>query len=69
MAYMLLNVIITSWMIGSITLLIVKKDEKTGVYREALQVLHKYSSLHNFDQTTTKRLRRLTTAVKCSTYI
>ncbi|KAL9185630.1 hypothetical protein ACHAXT_003407 [Thalassiosira profunda] len=57
MAYMLLNVIITSWMIGSITLLIVKKDEKTGVYREALQVLHKYSALHNFDQTMTKRLR------------
>ncbi|KAL7533004.1 hypothetical protein ACHAXR_008237 [Thalassiosira sp. AJA248-18] len=54
--YMLLNVALASWIIGSITLLIVKKDEKTSVYREALQVLHKYSALHNFDKKLTKRL-------------
>jgi hyperpolarization activated cyclic nucleotide-gated potassium channel 2 len=33
--FMLLSVIIMSWMIGSITLLIVKKDEKTSLYRES----------------------------------
>jgi len=55
--YMLLNVVLMSWMIGSITLLIVKKDEKTGMYREALQILKKYSSLHNFDRKLTKRLK------------
>jgi len=55
--YMLLNVVLMSWMIGSITLLIVKKDEKTGVYRETLQVLYKYSTLHNFDKRLTKRLK------------
>lgn len=54
---MLLNVVLASFIIGSITLLIVKGDEKTGVYREALQVLYKYSALHNFDKKQTKRLK------------
>jgi len=55
--YMIFNVVIMAWVIGSITLLIVKSDEKTGVYREALQVLNKYASLHGFDKDLTKRLR------------
>ena len=55
--YMILNVVIMAWVIGSITLLIVKSDEKTGVYREALQVLNKYANLHGFDKDLTKRLR------------
>ena len=54
---MLLNVVIMSWIIGSMTLLIVKSDEKTGLYRESLQVLDKYATLHNFDKKLTKRLR------------
>ena len=54
---MILNVVIMAWVIGSITLLIVKSDEKTGVYREALQVLNKYADLHGFDTDLTKRLR------------
>ena len=57
MLYMLLNVVIMSWIIGSMTLLIVKSDEKTGLYRESLQVLDKYATLHNFDKKLTKRLR------------
>ena len=46
-----------AWIIGSITLLIVRSDEKTSLYRETLHVLHKYSTLHNFDKKLTKRLR------------
>ena len=57
MLYMLLNVVIMSWIIGSMTLLIVKSDEKTGLYRESLHVLDKYATLHNFDKKLTKRLR------------
>lgn len=57
MIFMLLNVVIGSWMIGSITLLIVKNDEKTSLYRETLQTLYKYASLNNFDKKLTKRLR------------
>jgi len=54
---MMLNVVIMSWMIGSITLLIVKGDEKTGLYRDTLQVLYKFSTLHGFDDKLTKRLK------------
>lgn len=57
MIYMLLNIIFQSWIIGSITLLIVRNDEKTGQYRETLQVLDKYSKLHSFDKKLNKRLR------------
>ncbi|KAL3801357.1 hypothetical protein HJC23_006967 [Cyclotella cryptica] len=57
--YMLLNVVLMSWVIGSITLVIVKSDEKTGLYRQALHALHKYASLHNFDKSLTKRLRTM----------
>jgi len=58
MLYMLLNVVLMSWMIGSITLLIVKSDEKTGFYRQTLHVLDKYATIHNFDKKLTKRLRK-----------
>lgn len=55
--YMICNVVLMAWVIGSITLLIVKTDEKTGLYREALQVLKKYSVLHQFDRDLTKKLQ------------
>jgi len=48
MVYMLLNVVLMSWMIGSITLLIVRNDEKTSLYRETLQVLVSVFSFGNF---------------------
>lgn len=57
MIYILLNIIIQAWMIGSITLLIVKGDEKTGVFRDALHVLHQYSALNSFDKPFEKGLR------------
>jgi len=56
---MLLNVVLMAWVIGSITLVIVKGDEKTGLYRHALYALHKYAALHNFDKSLTKRLKRM----------
>lgn len=56
--YMISNVVIMSWVIGSITLLIVKADEKTGLYRETLKVLHKYAKLHDFDKDLTKKLHK-----------
>lgn len=55
--YMLLNMIIVSWIIGSITLLIVKDDERIGHYRDALYVLGQYSDLHSFDDSFRKRLK------------
>lgn len=49
--------IIAAWMIGSMTLLIVKKDEQTSMYRDTLQTLDNYANLHNFDRRFRKRLR------------
>jgi CRP-like cAMP-binding protein len=46
-----------AWIIGSITVIIVKKDKQTGLYRDTLQVLYKFSELHGFDEKTTKRLK------------
>ena len=53
----MLNVVIMAWIIGSITLLIVKGDQQTGLYRDTLQVLYKFSTLHGFDQKLTKQLK------------
>lgn len=58
MLYMLLNIIAQSWMIGSITLLIVKQDEKTGNYRDAMQTLQQYSELNHFPKKFEKSLKR-----------
>jgi ankyrin repeat protein len=55
--FMLLNIIISSWIIGSMTLLIVKQDEKTGLYRSTMQILHQFSSLNNFDRAMHKGLK------------
>lgn len=55
--YMFVNMLMTSWIIGSITLLVVKNDEKNGEYRENLQLLDDYASMHNFDRDFRKRLK------------
>eukprot|EP00934_Nitzschia_sp_Nitz4_P006676 Nitzschia sp. Nitz4//scaffold130_size63480//11956//14232//NITZ4_006241-RA/size63480-processed-gene-0.76-mRNA-1//1//CDS//3329535165//6666//frame0 len=47
--FMLVNVVVAAWIIGSITLLIVKGDEKTGEYRDSLQVLQQYGEMNRFD--------------------
>jgi ankyrin repeat protein/CRP-like cAMP-binding protein len=61
--YMLINIVIQAWIIGSITLLVVKNDAKTGLYRDALQKLGQYSANHGFDHIFYKRLK---TALKLS---
>ena len=55
--FILVNIVVLSWIIGSITLLIVKGDEKTGDYRESLQVLNQYSKMHDFDNSFAKKLK------------
>jgi CRP-like cAMP-binding protein len=57
MFYMLLNIIFQAWLIGSITLLIVKQDEKTGAYRDSMQTLKQYSTMNNFPRKFRKSLR------------
>jgi ankyrin repeat protein/CRP-like cAMP-binding protein len=55
--YMLLNIIISAWIIGSMTLLIVKQDEKTGLYRDSMQILKQYATMNNFDRGMQKSLK------------
>ena len=57
MLYMLLNMTIGAWFIGSITLLVVKSDERTGQYREALATLERYTGIHNFEDSLRRRLK------------
>jgi ankyrin repeat protein len=57
MLYMLLNIIAQAWVIGSITLLIVKQDEKTGAYRDSMHTLKQYSTINNFPPKLRKSLR------------
>ncbi len=56
--FMVLNIAIAAWIIGSITLLILKSDETTRKYRDSLEVLHEYGAMHNFDETLMNRLRQ-----------
>jgi CRP-like cAMP-binding protein len=56
--FMLLNVVVAAWIIGSITLLIVKGDERTGEYRDSLETLHQYGVMHNFDPPFLNKLKR-----------
>lgn len=48
---------VRSWFIGSITLLVVKGDEKTGEYRDALAILDQYSEMHQFDDSFKSKLK------------
>ena len=54
--YMLINIIFQSWVIGSITLLVVKSDEKTSALRESLSSLQKYVEMNGL-QNIHKRLK------------
>jgi len=58
MIFMMANITVQSWIIGSITLLVVKADEKVGFYRSSLKTLETYSRMHDFDDQFEKRLRR-----------
>jgi CRP-like cAMP-binding protein len=54
---MFLNMVMTSWIIGSITLLVVKNDEKNGEYRNNLRLLDEYATMNDFDDGIRKRLK------------
>jgi hypothetical protein len=56
--FMMINIVISSWFIGSVTLLVVKGDEKTGEYRDSLETLHRYSQLHDFEKDFEEGLQR-----------
>jgi ankyrin repeat protein len=56
MIYMLLNILIGSWIIGSMTLLVVKNDQTTGLYRDTLHTLKQYSDINSFDSNFHKTL-------------
>jgi hypothetical protein len=45
--YVFLSVILMAWIVGTITLLVVKSDEKTGQYRENLGNLDLFSHTHD----------------------
>jgi potassium channel len=47
--FMFINMVFGAWIIGSITLLVVKNDEKNGKYRENLKLLDEYVSMNNLD--------------------
>jgi CRP-like cAMP-binding protein len=51
------NIVVAAWIIGSITLLIVKGDEKTGQYRDSLSTLHQYGQMHQFDDEFQEKLK------------
>lgn len=55
--FMLVNVVVAAWIIGSITLLIVKGDEKTGEYRDSLQTLQQYGEMNHFDKSVLTKLK------------
>jgi hypothetical protein len=55
---MLTNIIFSAWVIGSITMLIVRADERTGMYRDALQILDNYAEMHEFSRSMHKGLQR-----------
>lgn len=57
MVYMILNIIGQSYIIGSITLLVVKNDETTREYRDTLQMLDSYTDVNDFGMEFNKGLR------------
>lgn len=57
MVYMFLNILFMAWIIGSITLLVVKSDQKTGAYRELLSTVDDYARVNNFKPDLRKRLK------------
>ena len=55
---MIVNIVIAAWIIGSVTLLMLTGDNKTREYRESLEILDQYGSMHKFDQLLMAKLRR-----------
>ena len=45
-AYMYANLALSAYILGSITLLVVKSDEQAGVFRDHSNAMKQYSKLH-----------------------
>ena len=56
--FMLINIVVAAWIIGSITLLMLTGDNKTREYRESLEILEKYGSMHKFNQILMNKLKK-----------
>lgn len=56
--FMLVNIVVAAWIIGSVTLLMLTGDNKTREYRESLEHLDQYGSMHKFDPVLMTKLRR-----------
>lgn len=55
--YMLINIVLQSWIIGSITLVMGKSDKKTGDYRNAMETLAEFSRIHSFPKNLQRQLQ------------
>lgn len=56
--FMLINIVIAAWIIGSMTLLMLTGDNKTREFRESLEILEQYGHMHKFDQILMKKLKK-----------
>lgn len=56
--FMLMNIVVAAWIIGSVTLLMITGDNKTREYRESLGILTQYGRMHRFDQLLMNKLKR-----------
>ena len=56
--FMLVNIVVAAWIIGSMTLLLLTGDNKTREYRESLEILDQYGYMHKFDQILMNKLKK-----------
>eukprot|EP00577_Skeletonema_sp_RCC1716_P005459 CAMPEP_0113375926 /NCGR_PEP_ID=MMETSP0013_2-20120614/2360_1 /TAXON_ID=2843 ORGANISM="Skeletonema costatum, Strain 1716" /NCGR_SAMPLE_ID=MMETSP0013_2 /ASSEMBLY_ACC=CAM_ASM_000158 /LENGTH=760 /DNA_ID=CAMNT_0000257981 /DNA_START=359 /DNA_END=2638 /DNA_ORIENTATION=+ /assembly_acc=CAM_ASM_000158 len=56
--FMLINIVVAAWIIGSMTLLMLTGDNKTREYRESLEILDQYGYMHKFDQILMNKLKK-----------
>lgn len=54
---MLVNIVVAAWIIGSVTMLLMKGDEDTRDYRQSLEALNQYGSMNNFDRCLLDKLK------------
>jgi hypothetical protein len=55
--YLFISIIIMAWIVGTITLLVVKHDEKTGQYRSSLTNLNAFTTTHDIPKLLTGSMK------------
>ena len=55
--YLFISIIIMAWIVGTITLLVVKYDEKTGQYRSSLTNLDAFTITHDIPKILTGSMK------------